>query len=71
MKAVFSVLSLLVVLAVVGLLAKQQLNPGAGVITPSTTVGSTPQQQSQQIQAQVKQSVDAAMQQARPIADDK
>lgn len=71
MKAIFGVLSLLVVLAVVGLLAKQQLNPGAGVATQSTTVGATPQQQSQQMQAQVKQSLDAAMQQARPMADEK
>jgi multidrug efflux pump subunit AcrB len=81
MKALFSILSLLIVLAVVGLLAKKQLSavsstpvsvPGnTDVAMPTTTPGATPQQQSQQIQQQVKQSVEAALQQARPLPDEK
>ena len=77
MRLVFGVLSLLIVVAVVGVLAKKQLGAlsGAGT-TPATAAGvssppSTPQQQSQQLQNQVKKSVDAAMQQTRPEADDK
>ena len=69
MRAMFGVLGLLLVLAIVGLLAKKQLNTTIEV--PTATPGATVQQQSQQIQQQVKQSVDAAMQQARPMPDDK
>lgn len=73
MRAVFGVVSLLVVLAIVSVLVKKQMGaltvaPPAGIAIPA---GATPQQQSQQIQTQVKQSVDAAMQQARPMPDDK
>jgi hypothetical protein len=59
MRAVLGVLSLLIVLAVVGGLAKKQLG-----------VDATPQQQSQQIQQQVKQSIEAAIQN-RPVLDNK
>ena len=71
MRSIAGVLSLLLVLAIVGVLAKKQLN--ATAVTPAlgTTSGATPQQQSQQIQQQVKQSVEAAMQQARPMPDEK
>jgi hypothetical protein len=71
MRAVFGVLSLLLVVAIVGILAKKQLtgaaapavaNP-AGVVVPS----GTPQQQVQQY----KQAVEGAIQQARPMPDDK
>jgi Na+-transporting methylmalonyl-CoA/oxaloacetate decarboxylase gamma subunit len=69
MRAIVSVLGLLLVVAIVGLLAKKQLStPIAG---PEATPGATVQQQSQQVQQQVKQSVEAAMQQARPVPDDK
>lgn len=81
MRSIFSVLGLLLVLVVVGVLAKKQLGAvnvqpiagtaESGVTLPPTTPGATPQQQSQQIQQQVKQSVEAAMQQARPMPDDK
>jgi hypothetical protein len=81
MKAIFSILSLVIVLAVIGLLAKKQLAgiahttvplPGnAEVVMPVTTPGATPQQQSQQIQQQVKESLEAALQQARPLSDEK
>lgn len=80
MRAIFSILSLVIVLAVVGLLAKKQLSSvssptitlpaDSGVTLPVTTPGATPQQQSQQIQDQVKKSLEAAMQ-ARPMPDDK
>lgn len=69
MRVVFSALSLLVVVAIVGLLAKKQLAGGpparateAGVVAPS----GTPQQQVQQY----KQAVQGAMQQPRPMPDD-
>ena len=62
MKALFGVISLLVVLGIVSLLVKKQLPAGSA---------QSPQQQSQQVQQQVKQQVEAAMQQARPASDDK
>lgn len=79
MKAMFGLVGLLLTLAIVGVLVKKQMRgvPGpintvpAGVVVPSTTPGATPQQQSQQIQQQFKQSLDAAMQQTRPMPDDK
>ena len=83
MRVVFGLMSLLIVLVVVGVLAKKQLgalskapvrpqNPvlvDSGVTFPVTTPGATPQVQSQKIQ-QVKQSLEAAMQQAHPMPDD-
>ena len=76
MRAIFSILGLLVVVAVVGFLAKKQLadvssinvrpQDGAQVAVPQTTPGATPRQQSEQIGQQVKQSIEAAMQQQRP-----
>jgi hypothetical protein len=70
MRMVFSVLGLLVVVAIVGVLAKKQLTSapavagmtGDGVIAPT----GTPKQQVDQ----VKQSVETLMQQPRPGADD-
>ncbi|MEO7885307.1 MAG: hypothetical protein ABI893_09545 [Polaromonas sp.] len=75
MRAVFSIVSLLVVLAAVGLLVKKQL--GSQVASPSAAGmpaapgGATPQEQSRQVQQQVKQSVESMMQQPRPLPDDK
>ena len=74
MRIIFGVLSLLVVVAIVGVLAKKQLNPGApraastaseaGTVAPLT---GTPQQQVQQF----KQAVQGAMdQQPRQIPED-
>ena len=75
MRIIFGVLSLLVVVAIVGVLAKKQLNPGSraasassasepGTVAPLT---GTPQQQVQQF----KQAVQGAMdQQPRQIPDD-
>lgn len=74
MRAIFSIVSLLVVLAIVGILAKKQLGsqvvttpPAAGM--PAASAGTTPQAQSQQAQQQVKQAVEGAMQ-ARPMPTD-
>ena len=73
MRAIFSILSLVIVVAVVGLLAKKQLSSvtgaaitlpaDSGVVLPVITPGATPQQQSQQIQDQVKKSLEEAVQQ--------
>lgn len=74
MRAIFSIVSLLVVLAVVGILVKKQLGsqvvatpPAAG--TPAVSAGATPQAQSQQVQQQVKQAVEGAIE-ARPMPTD-
>lgn len=75
MRALFGVLSLLIVVAVIGLLAKKQLGSMAGppaLPTPAGTAPAaaaapaTPQQTVQQFQ----QAVQGQMQQARPMPDD-
>lgn len=77
MRALFGVLSLLIVVAIVGMLAKKQLAPapiqavtvdGREVLS-APVPGSTPQQQSQQIQQQVRQTLEKTMQQARPMPE--
>lgn len=85
MRAIFGVLSLLLVLAVIGLVVKKQLASNQQAIpaltlpaptssgaesTPTKPEG-TVQEQSQQVQQQYKQAIDAAMQQARPVPDEK
>jgi hypothetical protein len=78
MKAVFGLIGLLVTLVIVGLVAKKQLTatqqavpalqvPGLPAPNPNASV----KDQSQQIQQQYKQAIDAAVQQARPMPDDK
>ena len=86
MRSVFGVLSLLLVVAVIGFLAKQQMSSvndiklpdpsavSAGNPASPTKPVSAPgnvQQQSQQIQQQFKAAAEAAVQQARPMPDDK
>lgn len=82
MRAVFSIASLLIVLAIVGMLAKKQLGGTAattapahrpviqdtGVNMPAVSPGATPQAQSLQIQQDVQQKLDASMQ-ARPMPE--
>ncbi|HYD75602.1 hypothetical protein [Ramlibacter sp.] len=72
MRAVFSLLGLLLVVAVVGVLAKKQLSSG---VAPATSVDApagvavpagTPKQQLQQFE----QAVQGAMQQRRPMPDE-
>ena len=70
---ILSLLALVVVLLIVGLLAKKQLAPVPVVLPgaePSASAPAHVRDQSQQIQQQFKQSLDAAMQQ-RPMPDDK
>jgi hypothetical protein len=72
MRAVFTVLGLVLVLAIVGVLAKKQLASGvAPRSTAATGEGTgvpagTPQQQVQQFQ----KAAESALQQARPMPDD-
>jgi hypothetical protein len=70
MRAIFTIVGLVLVLAIVGVLAKKQLGTGvappvAGGAGPAAPAG-TPQQQVQQFQ----KAAEAAMQQARPMPDD-
>jgi hypothetical protein len=81
MRAIFSVLGLLVVVAVIGMLAKKQLQsvsslqpiPSANSSTalPATPPDATVQQQSLEIQQRVKKSVEEALQQPRIVPDEK
>ena len=75
MRALFGALSLLIVVAVIGLLAKKQLGSmagpparpaPAGTAAPAVAPPATPQQTVQQFQ----QAVQGQMQQARPMPDD-
>lgn len=73
MRAIFSVLGLLVVVAIIGVLAKKQLGAGVAPPTAAPTEASgvaaptgTPQQQVQQFQRAAQE----AMQQTRPMPDD-
>lgn len=81
MRGMFGLVGLLLVVAIIGLLAKKNLGAlnavtppaatSAGVALPTTTPGATVKEQSQQIQQQVKQSVEAAVQQApRDVPED-
>ena len=74
MRGIFGLVGTLVTLAIVGVLVKQQLSTGpvavpsssaAGVSVPATLPGATAQEQSVQIQQQVKQSVEGVMQSPR------
>lgn len=75
MRIVFSVLSLLVVVAVIGILAKKQLGAVAPAVAPAAAgapasmaaPSGTPQQQVQQF----RQAAESAVQQVRPMPDEK
>jgi Na+-transporting methylmalonyl-CoA/oxaloacetate decarboxylase gamma subunit len=72
MRMVFGVLSLLIVVAIIGVVAKNQLKSAAPSSAAATQAGvvaptGTPKQQVEQ----VKQSVENALQQARPVDDTK
>lgn len=73
MRVLFGVLSLVLVLATVGVLVKKQM--GALSVVPAVpgvpAPDATLQQQSQQLQHQVRQSVEGSLQQVRPMPDDK
>ncbi|MDB5731757.1 MAG: hypothetical protein JWQ03_1652 [Variovorax sp.] len=73
----FGLLGLVLALAIVGLLAKRQLNPAVAPALPdlgappasATASPATVQAQGRQLQEQVRQSLDAAMR-ARPALDE-
>jgi Na+-transporting methylmalonyl-CoA/oxaloacetate decarboxylase gamma subunit len=72
MRMVFGVLSLLIVVAIIGVVAKNQLksaSPSAAAATQAGVVApaGTPKQQVEQ----VRQSVENALQQSRPVDDTK
>jgi len=76
MRVVFGVLSLLIVVAIIGILAKKQLGAVAPVAAPAASPAAdgtmarpagTPAQQVQQFQ----KGVEATMQQARPMPEEK
>ncbi len=74
MRVIFGVLGLLVVVAVIGMLAKKQLGAVAPAAAPSAGVPAGPMaapagNAQQQVQ-QFRQAVDGAMQQARPMPED-
>ena len=75
MRGIFSIVGLLVVLAIVGLLVKKQLGtqvavpPAPGM--PAVSADAPPQVRSQQAQQQAKQAVEGALQQARPMPEEK
>ena len=70
MRAVLGVVSLLIVLAVVGLLAKWQLGVDDSSGVAGSASGEAASQQSRQVQQQIKATVEGLMQ-ARPVPDDK
>lgn len=73
MRMIFGVLGLLMVVAIVGVLAKKQLSsgvaPAAAVVqgAPVIAPAATPQEQVQQF----KNAAEAALQQPRPMPEDK
>lgn len=75
MRGVFTVLSLLVVVAIIGVLVKKQMGSVAGPATLPTVSGSAPAPDAkpptpQQTVQQYQQAVQGQMQQARPMPDD-
>jgi hypothetical protein len=77
MRMIFGVLSLLIVVAVVGVLAKR---PYGALVSTAPSVGTpayvsspqtTPQKQVQQLQNQISKSVEDALLQTRPEAENK
>ena len=71
MRVIWGVLSLLVVVAAVGFLAKKQVKSVSEIQVPAINAIGNVQQQSQAIQQQFKAAAEAAVQQARPVPDDK
>ncbi|RZI97629.1 MAG: hypothetical protein EOP78_00305 [Variovorax sp.] len=72
---IFGLVGLLLALVIVGLLVKKQFTTLAAPSLPpvpgaTAAPGGTAKDQSQQIQQQYKQAIDAAMQQPRKMPDD-
>lgn len=78
MRAVFGIISLLLVLLIVGSLVKKQMTattaPSPALQVPGSSVPAsapgTQREQAQQIQQQVKQAIDAQMQAPRQMPED-
>jgi hypothetical protein len=71
MRALFGLAGVLLVVAIVGLLAKKQLTSMAGPVPSPGTVAGAPAPAPRQQVEQVRQTVDALMQQApRALPDD-
>jgi hypothetical protein len=70
MRAHFGVVGLLVVVAIVGLLAKKQLTSVAGSASAPGVVADAPAQVPRQQVEQVRQAVDTLMQAPRAMPDD-
>ncbi len=86
MRAAFGLVGLVVALGIVAVLAKKQLSSvnaiqvpqpagvsgaATGAAMPAVDPNATVKEQSQQIQQQYKQAVEGALQQARPMPEDK
>ena len=79
MRGVFGMVGVLVALAIVGVLAKKQLASTQAVVPSLQVPGAAPvpaptgsvREQSQQVQQQYKQALESALQQPRPLPDDK
>lgn len=77
MRMIFGVLSLLIVVALVGALTKRQYGalastaPSTGTPASGFSPRTTPQEQVQQLQNQISKSVEDALLQARPEAENK
>lgn len=85
MRMVFGILGLVITLAIVGMLTKKQLSAVNAIQVPTVSGSSgsaadgntagpnaaTVQQQAVQIQQQYKAAAEAALQQTRPMPDDK
>ena len=79
MRGVLGMVGLVVALAIVGVLAKKQLASTQAVVPSLQVPGAAPvpaptgsvREQSQQVQQQYKQALESALQQPRPLPDDK
>jgi hypothetical protein len=70
MRMLLSLVGLVVVLAIVGVLAKKQMATVAPAPVSGQSAAQTPAQQSRQVQRQVQQQVESLMQQPRPLPDE-
>jgi hypothetical protein len=75
MRGIFSIVGLLITLAIIGLLVKKQLGTQVAVPAtpgmPAVSANAPPQVRSQQTQQQVKQAVEGALQQPRAMPEEK
>ncbi len=79
MRAVFGIISLLLVLLIVGFLVKKQMATQTtpvpdlqvpGATSAASAPNSNPKQQAQQIQQQFKQAIETQMQAPRPMSEE-